>query len=219
MGETGRGSKPVSWKTLTEVLRDIDLYTLASEIEVVKSVTTPIWLTVIFHCALWCFHAEKIMTHCNLSLFTMMLTCRKIISVNHFIETFSLVGQYIPEGRAVHFLVSCGSADWRHEISVFLVAVKWPLFIFLGKLRSSWDFKSVIYLQPTSQLWIWIITGILKWNSTICVQHRMHSNYKYLWQSKKDTPQNTPGHTFIHWITLRVFSTLYLQALHLQWHI
>ena len=30
----GRGKQPVSWKTLTEVLRDIELGTLASEIEV-----------------------------------------------------------------------------------------------------------------------------------------------------------------------------------------
>ena len=33
---TGRGKHPVTWKTLTEVLRDIDLNTLAREIEVVK---------------------------------------------------------------------------------------------------------------------------------------------------------------------------------------
>ena len=33
---TGRGKKPVSWKTLIEVLRDIELGTLASEIETVK---------------------------------------------------------------------------------------------------------------------------------------------------------------------------------------
>ena len=32
---TGRGKKPVSWKTLTEVLCDIELGTLASEIEAV----------------------------------------------------------------------------------------------------------------------------------------------------------------------------------------
>ena len=31
---TGRGKKPVNWKTLIEVLRDIGLHTLASEIEV-----------------------------------------------------------------------------------------------------------------------------------------------------------------------------------------
>ena len=30
---TGRGKKPVTWKTLTEVLRDIELNVLASEIE------------------------------------------------------------------------------------------------------------------------------------------------------------------------------------------
>ena len=30
---TGRGKKPVSWETLTEVLRDIELRALASEIE------------------------------------------------------------------------------------------------------------------------------------------------------------------------------------------
>ena len=34
---TGRGKKPVTWGTLTEVLRDIALCTLASEIEAVKS--------------------------------------------------------------------------------------------------------------------------------------------------------------------------------------
>ena len=33
---TGRGKKPVTWKTLIIVLRDIELSTLASEIEVVK---------------------------------------------------------------------------------------------------------------------------------------------------------------------------------------
>ena len=33
---TGRGKKPVSWGTLTTVLRDIELCTLASEIEEVK---------------------------------------------------------------------------------------------------------------------------------------------------------------------------------------
>ena len=33
---TGRGRKPVSWETLTEVLRDIELGALASEIEAVK---------------------------------------------------------------------------------------------------------------------------------------------------------------------------------------
>ena len=33
---TGRGKQPVSWKTLIEVLRDIKLGTLASEIEAVK---------------------------------------------------------------------------------------------------------------------------------------------------------------------------------------
>ena len=33
---TGRGKKPVTWKTLTEVLRDIELNALASEIEAVK---------------------------------------------------------------------------------------------------------------------------------------------------------------------------------------
>ena len=30
---TGRGKQPVTWKTLTEVLRDIELTTLAEEIE------------------------------------------------------------------------------------------------------------------------------------------------------------------------------------------
>ena len=40
---TGRGKNPVTWATLTEVLRDIDLCGLASEIEAVKlvSVETP----------------------------------------------------------------------------------------------------------------------------------------------------------------------------------
>ena len=33
---TGRGKKPVSWETLTEVLHDIELGALASEIEAVK---------------------------------------------------------------------------------------------------------------------------------------------------------------------------------------
>ena len=33
----GRGKKPVSWETLTEVLHDIGLCTLADEIEAVKS--------------------------------------------------------------------------------------------------------------------------------------------------------------------------------------
>ena len=33
---TGRGKNPVSWETLTEVLRNIGLGTLASEIEVVN---------------------------------------------------------------------------------------------------------------------------------------------------------------------------------------
>ena len=33
----GKGIHPVSWKTLTEVLRDIELSTLAEEIEAIKS--------------------------------------------------------------------------------------------------------------------------------------------------------------------------------------
>ena len=33
---TGRGKNPVSWETLTEVLRNIGLGALASEIEVMK---------------------------------------------------------------------------------------------------------------------------------------------------------------------------------------
>ena len=33
---SGRGRKPVSWATLTEALRDVELSTLASEIEAVK---------------------------------------------------------------------------------------------------------------------------------------------------------------------------------------
>ena len=37
---TGKGKKPVTWETLTEVLRDIELCTLASEIEAVKLKST-----------------------------------------------------------------------------------------------------------------------------------------------------------------------------------
>ena len=37
---TGRGKKPVSWETLTEVLRDIEFSALASEIEAVKLKST-----------------------------------------------------------------------------------------------------------------------------------------------------------------------------------
>ena len=37
---TGKGKKPVSWQTLTEVLRDIELCVLASEIEAVKLAST-----------------------------------------------------------------------------------------------------------------------------------------------------------------------------------
>ena len=37
---TGRGKKPVSWETLTEVLRNIGFGALASEIEVMKSTST-----------------------------------------------------------------------------------------------------------------------------------------------------------------------------------
>ena len=33
----GKGKHPVTWKTLTEVLRDIELSTLAEEIEAIKS--------------------------------------------------------------------------------------------------------------------------------------------------------------------------------------
>ena len=33
---TGKGKKPVSWKTLTDVLRDTELNVLASKIEAVK---------------------------------------------------------------------------------------------------------------------------------------------------------------------------------------
>ena len=33
---TGRGKKPVTWETLTEVLRDIELGALANEIEIMK---------------------------------------------------------------------------------------------------------------------------------------------------------------------------------------
>ena len=34
---SGKGKHPVTWKTLTEVLRDIELSTLADEIEAIKS--------------------------------------------------------------------------------------------------------------------------------------------------------------------------------------
>jgi len=34
---SGRGKQPVSWETLTEVLRDVELCTLATEIEVANS--------------------------------------------------------------------------------------------------------------------------------------------------------------------------------------
>ena len=37
---SGRGRQPVSWETLTEVLRDVELGELASEIEAVKLQTT-----------------------------------------------------------------------------------------------------------------------------------------------------------------------------------
>ena len=33
---TGKGKHPITWKTLTQVLRDIDLCTLAQEIEAIK---------------------------------------------------------------------------------------------------------------------------------------------------------------------------------------
>ena len=33
----GKGKHPVTWKTLTEVLRDIELSTLTEEIEAIKS--------------------------------------------------------------------------------------------------------------------------------------------------------------------------------------
>ena len=37
---SGRGRQPVSWATLTEVLRDVELCELASDIEAVKLQTT-----------------------------------------------------------------------------------------------------------------------------------------------------------------------------------
>ena len=37
---TGKGKKPATWQTLTEVLRDIELCVLASEIEAVKLAST-----------------------------------------------------------------------------------------------------------------------------------------------------------------------------------
>ena len=33
----GKGKQPVTWKTLTQVLRDIELTTVAEEIEAIKS--------------------------------------------------------------------------------------------------------------------------------------------------------------------------------------
>ena len=35
----GKGKRPVTWKTLTEVLHDIELSTLAGEIEAIKAFT------------------------------------------------------------------------------------------------------------------------------------------------------------------------------------
>ena len=35
----GRGKQPVTWETLTKVLRDVELCTLASDIEAVKSLS------------------------------------------------------------------------------------------------------------------------------------------------------------------------------------
>ena len=39
---TGRGKQPVNWATLTDVLRDIELSTLAGEIEAVKCPAGPV---------------------------------------------------------------------------------------------------------------------------------------------------------------------------------
>ena len=39
---TGRGKQPVTWTTLVEVLRDIELSVLAAEIEAVKCPAGPI---------------------------------------------------------------------------------------------------------------------------------------------------------------------------------
>ena len=39
---TGRGKQPVNWATLTDVLRDIELSTLASEIKAVKCPAGPV---------------------------------------------------------------------------------------------------------------------------------------------------------------------------------
>ena len=39
---TGRGKQPVTWATLVEVLRDIELTTLASDIETMKCPTGPV---------------------------------------------------------------------------------------------------------------------------------------------------------------------------------
>ena len=39
---TGRGKQPVTWTTLVEVLRDIELSTLAGKIEAVKCPAGPI---------------------------------------------------------------------------------------------------------------------------------------------------------------------------------
>ena len=47
---SGRGKKPVTWETLTEVLHDIELGALASEIEEVKSrltTSTILWTLII----------------------------------------------------------------------------------------------------------------------------------------------------------------------------
>ena len=39
---TGRGKQPVTWATLTDILRDIELSTLAGEIKAVKCPAGPV---------------------------------------------------------------------------------------------------------------------------------------------------------------------------------
>ena len=54
---SGRGRQSVSWATLTEVLRDVELSELASDIEAVKLHTTDdLWIaaSTTLNCCLWC---------------------------------------------------------------------------------------------------------------------------------------------------------------------
>ena len=57
----GKGIHPVNWKTLTEVLRDIEQSTLAEEIEsqtrdlyIVFIFSTAIYLVILLHCRNYC---------------------------------------------------------------------------------------------------------------------------------------------------------------------